>query len=182
MLKSFPNVMSISRIFLMFPLISFLNLVNQSPKYQIYSFFIILLVFLTDVLDGYLARKLKAVTSIGKILDPVSDKICLMIILIYLINKVGFIFFIFFILLSIRDIVLISLSCYLAIEYSFISQANKMGKNFMFSSFIMIISFLFNFNYYISLSFYIISILMLFISTVMYTIEHLKNIKKYENI
>jgi len=46
----------------------------------------------------------------------------------------------------------------------------------------MIILFLFNFNYYISLSFYIISILMLFISTVMYTIEHLKNIKKYENI
>ena len=110
---------------------------------------------------GYLARKLKAVTSIGKILDPVSDKICLMIILIYLINKVGFIFFIFFILLSIRDIVLISLSCYLAIEYSFVSQANKMGKNFMFSSFIMIILFLFNFNYYISLSLYIISILII---------------------
>ena len=182
MLKSLPNIISISRIFLMFPLISFLNLVNQSPKYQIYSFFIILLVFLTDILDGYLARRLKAVTSIGKILDPVSDKICLMIILIYLINKVGFIFFIFFILLSIRDIVLISLSCYLAIEYGFVSQANKMGKNFMFSSFIMIILFLFNFNYYISLSFYIISILMLFISTAMYTIEHLKNIKKYENI
>lgn len=182
MLKNLPNLISISRIFLMFPLLSFLNLVDQSPKYQIYSFFIILLVFLTDVLDGYLARRLKAVTSFGKILDPVSDKICLMIVLIFLIDKIGSIFFIFFILLSIRDIILISLSCYLAIEYGFVPQANKMGKNFMFSSFLMIILFLFNFNYYISFSFYIIAIFMLFISTIIYTIEHLKNIKKYENI
>lgn len=182
MLRVIPNLLSISRIFLMFPLISFLNLAETNSIYQIHSFFMILLVFITDIFDGLIARKLNAVSSIGKILDPVSDKICLMIILIFLIQKAGFVFFIFFILLSIRDIILISLTCYLAIEHGFISQANKMGKNFMFFSFVMIILFLFNFNLYICISFYIITIFMLFLSTVVYINEHIENIKIYENI
>ena len=31
--------------------------------------------FITDMLDGYFARKYGAVTALGKILDPMADKI-----------------------------------------------------------------------------------------------------------
>jgi len=182
MLRYIPNLLSISRIFMMFPLILFLKGIETEPIYIIYSIVIIAMVILSDVLDGCLARKLNNVTSVGKILDPVADKVCLMIILIFLIDKYNFIFFIFFILVSLRDIILVSLTSYLAIRYEFVSQANKLGKYFMLSTVIMIIFFIFNLNYAISISMYIITIIMLIVSTINYMIEHLNRIKKYENI
>tara|TARA_Y100000768_G_scaffold79783_1_gene56646 strand:- start:454 stop:1002 length:549 start_codon:yes stop_codon:yes gene_type:complete len=182
MLKFLPNLITISRIFLMFPLIYFLNLNDKFFINQLFSIMFILIIFLSDVLDGFLARKLNVVTQIGKILDPVSDKICLMVMLIFLIQKYGIIFLIFFILISIRDLVLVTLTCYLAINYNYVSQANQLGKNFMFSCVIMIIMFIFNFNYFISFTFYIITILLMIFSTLSYMKTHLNNIKKYENI
>ena len=182
MLKILPNLITISRIFLMIPLIYFLNLNEKFFIYQLYSIIFLLIIFLTDVIDGFLARKLNVVTQSGKILDPVSDKICLMVMLIFLIQKYGIIFLIFFILVSIRDLLLITLTCYLAINYNYISQANQLGKNFMFSCVIMIIMFIFNFNYFISYAFYIITILLMLFSTLGYMKTHLNNIKKYENI
>ena len=41
---------------------------------------------LFDALDGYFARKSNTVTDFGKIIDPVADKICLVVVLIYLID------------------------------------------------------------------------------------------------
>ena len=182
MLKFIPNLLSISRIFMMFPLILYLEKIETGIIYVIYSIVIITMVVLSDILDGFVARKLNSVSSFGKILDPVSDKICLMIVLIFLINKYNFIFLVFFILLSARDIILVSLTSYLAIRYNFISQANKLGKYFMLSTVIMIIFFLFNLNSFLSILIYIITIIMLIISTVNYMKEHLNRIKKYENI
>jgi CDP-diacylglycerol--glycerol-3-phosphate 3-phosphatidyltransferase len=182
MLKFIPNLLSISRIFMMFPLILYLEKIETGIIYVIYSIVIITMIVLSDILDGFVARKLNSVSSFGKILDPVSDKICLMVVLIFLINKYNFIFFIFFILLSARDIILVSLTSYLAIRYNFISQANKLGKYFMLSTVMMIIFFLFNLNSFLSILIYIITIIMLIISTVNYMKEHLNRIKKYENI
>lgn len=37
---------------------------------------------MTDALDGYLARRLKEVSALGKILDPVVDKVCIGVVAI----------------------------------------------------------------------------------------------------
>ena len=67
-----PNVMSMCRIVLILPFIScFL-----SEKY-IESAVLIITSGLTDCFDGLIARKLHQVSSLGKILDPIADKLTL---------------------------------------------------------------------------------------------------------
>jgi CDP-diacylglycerol--glycerol-3-phosphate 3-phosphatidyltransferase len=56
-----------------------------------YSYLISALVFviasLTDFFDGYLARKLKQITTIGKLLDPIADKVLVICMLLLVIDK-----------------------------------------------------------------------------------------------
>tara|TARA_B100001029_G_C14977725_1_gene404117 strand:+ start:210 stop:680 length:471 start_codon:yes stop_codon:yes gene_type:complete len=150
--------------------------------YWWYSIYIIVFIVLSDILDGFLARKFNSVTSFGKIIDPVADKICLMCVLIYLIEVYHLPFLIFFILLSIRDIVLISMTSYLAIYHDMVSQANTYGKLFIFITMIMIIFHVFNLNDYISKILFIVSNILLIISMLTYIKDHIKNINSYEHI
>jgi len=49
------------------------------------SFGLVAICFLTDWLDGYLARRLNQITSLGKAIDPVVDKIVVISFVIALI-------------------------------------------------------------------------------------------------
>ena len=62
-----PNLLSISRLFLVFPLILFLEI--NSP---FYVFILIIIGGLTDYFDGLIARKFNLKTRLGAILDPLS--------------------------------------------------------------------------------------------------------------
>lgn len=69
------NILSLSRIILL-PLIVF-GLTKNSTGYTIFTITVMTLAIATDGLDGYLARRLNEVSALGKILDPVCDKICI---------------------------------------------------------------------------------------------------------
>ena len=176
------NLLSILRLFSGIPLVISLHKMEILNIYWWYSIYIIVFIVLSDILDGFLARKFNSVTSFGKIIDPVADKICLMCVLIYLIEVYHLPFLIFFILLSIRDIVLISMTSYLAIYHDMVSQANTYGKLFIFITMIMIISHVFNLNDYISKILFIVSNILLIISMLTYIKDHIKNINSYEHI
>ncbi len=92
------NRITMIRIFLV-PLIVFFLLVKFEPfsfqlqiaEFQItYSQVIATLIFIvsavTDGIDGYLARKHKMVTNLGKLLDPLADKILITAVLISLVE------------------------------------------------------------------------------------------------
>lgn len=65
--------MTLSRIFLT-PLLVVILLTRIEGK-EIYGAVIFTLAALTDFLDGYFARKRNQVTNIGKLLDPIADKL-----------------------------------------------------------------------------------------------------------
>jgi len=67
-----PNILSLSRIVLM-PAVLFCLREEKTLPLLI----LMLLAVATDYFDGFLARKLGKISELGKILDPLADKICL---------------------------------------------------------------------------------------------------------
>ena len=81
------NFITFLRMISGIPLIYCLRRMDAYNEFFLYSILIVLFIVISDVLDGYIARKSNTVSSLGKIIDPVSDKICLMFVLIYLCSK-----------------------------------------------------------------------------------------------
>jgi CDP-diacylglycerol--glycerol-3-phosphate 3-phosphatidyltransferase len=79
-----PNLLSLSRI-LAVPVFIVLML-EPSPLRALAAGMVFSLASATDWLDGYLARKWGQVTKIGKLLDPIADKILIMSALVILVE------------------------------------------------------------------------------------------------
>ena len=78
-----PNAITLSRIALA-PLLLMLVWFH-GPFWSTVIGFGFLAVSLTDLLDGYLARRNASITRIGKLLDPLADKILIMTAIVVLI-------------------------------------------------------------------------------------------------
>jgi len=79
-----PNLLSMSRI-LSVPVFIILML-EPSPVRALIAGIVFALASATDWLDGHLARKWGQVTKIGKLLDPIADKILVMSALVILVE------------------------------------------------------------------------------------------------
>ncbi len=82
-----PNGVTFIRI-LAIPAVLFL-LFAKGRTFEVITAFVFLLVSLTDMLDGYFARSRKMVTTLGKFLDPLADKLLIVTALIALIPARG---------------------------------------------------------------------------------------------
>lgn len=69
-----PNTLTITRIFLV-PLLLVVLLTGTFPNREVWGLVVFLAAALTDYFDGYLARKRLEVTTLGKLLDPIADKL-----------------------------------------------------------------------------------------------------------
>ena len=79
-----PNLLSLSRI-LAVPVFIVLML-DPSPLRALLAGVVFSIASATDWLDGYLARKWGQVTKMGKLLDPIADKILIMAALVVLVE------------------------------------------------------------------------------------------------
>ena len=77
-----PNLLSVIRI-LLIPVFAVLFL----QEHYIIAIAIIIFAELTDLFDGMIARKFNQVSALGKILDPIADKLSQISIVVVLIIK-----------------------------------------------------------------------------------------------
>lgn len=75
-LKKIPNQVSLFRIILILPLIYFFKEPLENSWLLITTF---ILFSILDNLDGFLARRLNQITELGKVIDPLVDKIFIII-------------------------------------------------------------------------------------------------------
>jgi len=75
-----PNILSLFRLALVptFAVVFFSKLESA----YVLAVVIYVVAFLTDILDGYIARKYNLITKLGKILDPAADKLMNLTVLI----------------------------------------------------------------------------------------------------
>jgi cardiolipin synthase len=77
-----PNTLTLLRFFFI-PLYLFLYF-SEIPGRIYWAFGVLLLAGLTDVIDGYLARRNKQVTQLGIMLDPLADKLMMLAVFLSL--------------------------------------------------------------------------------------------------
>ncbi len=77
-----PNVLTMFRIVLI-PVFVWLYLSKRDTE----AFFVLIMSGLTDVVDGFIARRFNMISSVGKALDPISDKLTQVAMLLCLLSR-----------------------------------------------------------------------------------------------
>ena len=126
-IHTFSNYLSFSRILLAAPILFFLINLNEQYEYRIYAALLMLLAAVTDYLDGYFARKFDEVSELGKIVDPLADKIAVILIAVtlYLTGEIPpYLFW----LIVVRDIVIFLGGIYISNKVGKVLPSNMLGK------------------------------------------------------
>lgn len=139
-----PNILSISRI-LLIPVISWL-LVRDTIDSNLWAAMLLVAAGITDMLDGFLARLLNQQTDLGKLLDPLADKLfaASFVIVLLLIRD----FPLWFLILIIGKDVVIAAGGYLVMKkHDIVMESNLAGKYAFASQVLLIISYYIRFPF-----------------------------------
>ena len=117
------NIITIIRLLLIIPLSVLLY--NKGIQ-NIISACLFVFIILTDFLDGYVARKYKQVTKFGKLIDPIVDKLLIVVVTVLLIIKN--IIPVYSLFIFIRDIVIWTSALIIMKKKKIILSSNIYGK------------------------------------------------------
>ena len=79
-----PNLLTLTRILLIPVFVVLFS--TPDPDRSLMAAIVFVVAAVTDMLDGYLARRSGQVTKLGKLLDPIADKLLVLSALILLVN------------------------------------------------------------------------------------------------
>ena len=84
-----PNLLTVSRILLIPVFVLIFS--SPTPGRSLVAAIVFVVAAITDLLDGYLARRRSQVTKLGRLLDPIADKLLVLSALILLVqfDRVG---------------------------------------------------------------------------------------------
>ena len=117
-----PNAMSAFRI----ALIPFFVWAYVVEEYYL-SFGLVVLSAVSDMLDGFVARRLNMISDFGKFIDPVADKLTQAALVVCLMTRHPHIY-ILFIILAIKEIATLSLGAVVFKRHDSVNSAKWYGK------------------------------------------------------
>lgn len=134
-----PNILTLFRIILI-PI--FILLFYSSIPYGVYyAVTVFFIAGLTDILDGYIARKYKMITKVGIVLDPLADKLMLITVMTCFVTSYYIPFWIL-VVIVIQEVGMI-LAGLVLYKKNVVIPSNKVGKlaTFLFDISILILVF-----------------------------------------
>lgn len=171
------NSLSFLRLLLVIPAWLAFNNFDQSSRYMVAA--IGILAAITDVLDGYLARKLNQITEFGKIIDPLADKVLVVFVVLNLF-LIGDIPEYYFYLIVARDILILLGGLIVSKKLGKVLPSDYFGKATVLAISFTLLMILLNVDKqslpYLLL--YYLSILLIFISFINYVIKAVKALNK----
>lgn len=119
------NTISFTRILIAFPII-YVHYYNSLQVNNL-IYFLVGYGVISDYLDGYVARKTNTISEIGKMIDPVADKLCAFFLFLYTV-WLSWIPLWFFIFAVIRDLLIMMGSYYIKKKYQKVAMSIMSGK------------------------------------------------------
>lgn len=165
------NILSILRGAMGFPIALLL-----SRGQMLFATILIFLAIISDTLDGMIARRTNQVTNLGKALDPIADKMCILTVLLFLIIE-GKIPIQFLVFIGIRDLAIAIMSVYLMNVKDMVVGAVFTGKVSIIFITATMLAFIYNLTSYQKPLLYA-TYVALVISFLQYFIIFLKNFGK----
>lgn len=166
-----PNLLSLIRL-LMIPFIVWLYCILKA---YFWAGVLVIISGLTDVVDGFIARKFGQVSDIGKALDPIADKLTQGAVLLCLLSRFN-LMLVPLVILLIKEVTTGALRLFIAKRTHLVHGANWHGKITTVLLYAVIVLHIFWVDIYpeISSASIVITSLMMIFSFVMYSLQNYK--------
>jgi CDP-diacylglycerol--glycerol-3-phosphate 3-phosphatidyltransferase len=164
------NALTLLRVILVLPVAILLR--EDSGSHRITVIALICLAVLTDYFDGYFARRMNQVTRLGKILDPVADKVAIAIVGLVMAGS-GLLPVWFLCVVIGRDIIILAGGLYVERSRGVVLVSNWPGKWAVFAIALYILVCLIPGQSldFLRTALMLVSLLMIGISLVLYTVR-----------
>jgi len=106
-LWSIPNILCYIRFFLI-PVFVFLYIKAEEPREYLQAAAVVFVSGLTDFLDGFIARTFDMVTELGKLIDPMADKLTQVSLIFVLVVKIKWMFLLLILFVMIQLFMLVA--------------------------------------------------------------------------
>ena len=133
-----PNLLSLFRLLLFIPIQIFFNMMRLNSDFSIFILATILVAFISDLMDGFIARKTNKISELGKIIDPLADKVLMAFIIVNLF-LIDYIPAYYFWIIILRDVLIFTGGIIVSKKMGKVLPSNKLGKLTVFSIGIFII-------------------------------------------
>ena len=172
------NSLSFIRLLLVIPAwFAFNNFDNSLARYSVAAIGVIATI--TDILDGYLARKLNQITEFGKLIDPLADKVLIVFVVLNLF-LLGEIPDYYFYMILARDVLILTGGLIVSNKLGKVLPSDYIGKATVLAIAFVLLMILLNVDReslpYLIL--YYLSIVLIFASFTNYIIKSVKAISQ----
>lgn len=159
-----PNLLSLSRLVFIGLVLFFIS--QDNAKADWIALFFIILGASTDFFDGLIARRYHLQSNLGRILDPVLDKLGIGLVMAFLVLYKSLPLWYFLLIIG-RDIAILVAGIYIIRKRHIITESNLVGKYTVGIYLLVIIFSLFNLTPYQQIALGL-SLILLFVSGIYY--------------